>query len=337
MNQQYKDPVEDAVIKGPGFAPPSTDKIIRAFIGLLIMFLLISGGLSSFYKVDTEETAVVLRLGKLHVSNGPGLHFKLPFGIDHIFLVKTGRILKEEFGFRSIKPGIRTSYEKKGFDDESLVLTGDLNVSDLEWIVQYKIADPFKFIFKINDPQTTIRDVSEAVTRKIVGDTDVTSVLTTDRAILADMIHREMQRILDSYDIGVKIVTVKFQDVNPPESVKAAFNGVNEAEQQKESLIQQASEQYNKEVPRARGEAKQMIQEAEGYALERVNRAEGDAQKFLAMLAEYQAFPEVTRKRLYFETLEKVLPKSSSLWVVDGASQQPLPLLPLQNLIGGEK
>ncbi|MEW6709818.1 MAG: FtsH protease activity modulator HflK, partial [Candidatus Riflebacteria bacterium] len=188
-----------------------------------------------------------------------------------------------------------------------------------------------------NDPQTTIRDVSEAITRKIVGDTDVTSVLTTDRAILADMIHREMQKILDSYDIGVKIVTVKFQDVNPPESVKAAFNGVNEAEQQKESLIQQASEQYNKEVPRARGEAKQMIQEAEGYALERVNRAEGDANKFLAMLAEYHAFPEVTRKRLYLETLEKVLPKSSSIWVVDGASQQPLPLLPLQNLIGGEK
>ncbi len=337
MNEQYKGPVEDAVIKNPWFNPPSSEKIIRAFIGILIMFILVSGGLGSFYKVDTEETAVVLRLGKLHASNGPGLHFKLPFGIDHIFLVKTGRILKEEFGFRSIKPGIRTSYEKKGFDDESLVLTGDLNVSDLEWIVQYKIADPFKFIFKINDPQTTIRDVSEAITRKIVGDTDVTSVLTTDRAILADMIHGEMQKILDSYDIGVKIVTVKFQDVNPPESVKAAFNGVNEAEQQKESLIQQASEQYNKEVPKARGEAKQMIQEAEGYALERVNRAEGDANKFLAMLAEYRAFPEVTRKRLYLETLEKVLPKSSSIWVVDGASQQPLPLLPLQNLIGGEK
>jgi membrane protease subunit HflK len=146
-----------------------------------------------------------------------------------------------------------------------------------------------------------------------------------------------MQRILTSYDIGVKVVTVKFQDVNPPESVKAAFNGVNEAEQQKESLIQQASEHYNREVPKARGEAKQMIQEAEGYALERVNRAEGDARKFLALLNEYKTYPEVTRKRMYLETIEKVLPRSADIWIVEKNSQQPLPILPLQSINGGAK
>ncbi len=220
------------------------------------------------------------------------------------------------------------------------MLTGDLNVSDLEWIVQYKIQEPFKYLFKIHDPRTTIRDVSEAVTRKVVGDSNVTAVLTTERALLANKIHQEMQRILDSYDIGIRIVTVKFQDVNPPESVKAAFNGVNEAEQQKESLIQQAREQYNREVPRAKGEAKRMIQEAEGYALERVNRAEGDAKRFLAILEEYQSFPEVTRKRLYLETMEKVLPKVKEIFVIDSNKEQAnqvLPLLPLQGFNGGVK
>lgn len=335
MNNQNNGPFEDAIINTDKFQVPSPENLSKAVIGIIILLLIAGGILSSFYKVDTEETAVLLRFGKFSSTNSSGLHFKLPFGIDRVYLVKTGRILKEEFGFRSISPGIKTTYQKKGYDDESLVLTGDLNVSDLEWILQYRIQDPFKFISRISDPRTTIRDVSEAVTRKIVGDSDVSSVLTTDRAMLADKIHREMQRILDSYDIGVQIITVKFQDVNPPESVKAAFNGVNEAEQQKESLIQQASEQYNREVPKARGQAKQMIQEAEGYALERVNRAEGDARKFLALLEEYQAFPEVTRKRLYLETMEKVLPKTT-IWVVEKNSQQPLPILPLQSMSGGE-
>lgn len=329
--------IDEAVITSDRFVPPWPENVSRAILGILVLILVAGGMLSAFYKVDTEETAVLLRFGKFHNNYGSGLHFKLPFGIDRVFLVKTGRIFKEEFGFRSIKPSIRTTYTKEGLDDESLVLTGDLNVSDIEWIVQYKIQEPFKFLFKINDPQTTIRDISEAVTRKTVGDSNVTAVLTTDRPILADKIHQEMQRILDSYDIGVKIITVKFQDVNPPESVKAAFNGVNEAEQQKESLIQQAREQYNREVPRAKGEAKKVIQEAEGYALERVNRAEGDAKKFIALLTEYQAFPEVTRKRIYLETMEKILPKCSNIWVVENGSSQPLPLLPLQNLNGGEK
>lgn len=333
--------VEDAVINAADrFQPPSPENITKAITGLIVLLFLVGGVLSSFYKVDTEETAVVLRFGKFHAKTASGLHFKLPFGVDRVYLVKTGRILKEEFGFRSLKAGVRSVYSKEGFDEESLVLTGDLNVSDLEWIVQYKIEDPFKYLFNINDPRTTIRDVSQAVVRKIVGDSNVSAVLTTDRSILAQQIHREMQVIFNSYDIGVKIVTVKFQDVNPPESVKAAFNGVNEAEQQKESLIQQAREQYNKEVPRAGGEAKQMIQEAEGYALERVNRSEGDAKKFIALYNEYKTYTEVTRKRMYLETMERVLPKLKEIWIIDGSGEKSsglLPILPLQSLNGGVK
>lgn len=328
--------VEDAVINAANRFKqmPSHGNLLRAILGFVVMLTLLSGLLGAFYKVDTEEKGVVLRLGRFYNITSPGLQFKLPFGIDQVFLVKTERIMKEEFGFRTLGLSGRSTYKKAGFSDESLVLTGDLNVSDLEWIVQFKIEDPFKYVFNINDPVNTVRDISEAVTRKIVGDANVTDVLTTERAMLATKIQEEIQKILNSYEIGVRIVTFKFQDVNPPESVKAAFNGVNEAEQQKESLILQAREQYNQQVPRARGEAKQMIQEAEGYALERVNRAQGEALRFLAVLDEYKKYPEVTRRRLYLETMEKVLPKMKDLIIIDDQAGKGsvLPLLPLQAL-----
>lgn len=325
--------VEDAVVSGgTQFNMPSQGNLIKAIIGLVLFVLIVGGALSSFYKVDTEEMAVILRLGKYVGTAGSGLHVKLPFGIDKVFLVKTERIMKEEFGFRSILDSGRTTYKKKDFAEESLILTGDLNVSDLEWIVQFKIEDPFKFLFNMSDPVNTIRDISEAVTRKIVGDANVSDVLTTERAVLAQKIQVELQKILSSYEMGVRIITCKFQDVNPPEKVKAAFNGVNEAEQQKESLILQARGEYNKEVPRARGQAKQMIQEAEGYALERVNRAQGEATRFIALLDEYKKFPEVTRKRLYLETLERVMPRLKDAIILDdkGGKNQVLPILPLQ-------
>lgn len=326
--------IEDAIINAAkNFGQISSQgNLFRAIMGIVILLVVMGGSLSSFYKVDTEEKAVVLRLGRFSSITGSGLHFKLPFGIDEVYLVKTERIMKEEFGFRTSGLSGRSTYKKAGYIDESLILTGDLNVSDLEWIVQYKIEDPFKYIFNINDPVNTIRDISEAVTRKIVGDANVTDVLTTDRAMLAIKIQTEIQEILNSYEIGVRIITYKFQDVNPPESVKAAFNGVNEAEQQKESLILQARELYNQQVPRARGEAKQMIQEAEGYALERVNRAQGEASLFNAVLDEYLKFPEVTRRRLYLETMEKILPRMKDIIIVDDQSGKGsvLPLLPLQ-------
>jgi membrane protease subunit HflK len=302
----------------------------RLVFSAAIILLLVIGLASSFYKVETEETGVLLRFGRFSGFAEPGLHLKIPFGIDHVYKAKTGRVLKEEFGFRTLQAGVRSTYSKRNLEDESLTLTGDLNVSDVEWIVQYQISDPFKFLFRIHDPESTIRDLAEAVVRKVVGNSNVTEVLTTERAILADRIQSDLQEILNSYDIGVRIVTVKFQDVNPPDPVKAAFNEVNEAEQQKESLIFQAREQYNREVPKARGVARRTIQEAEGYAIERINKAKGETNRFLALLGEYRKAPDVTRQRLYLETLEKVLPKLEEIYIMDREGAGALPLLPLR-------
>ncbi len=322
--------------KGSGQAGGNgPSKSVLAFIVLAL--LLVIGVYSSFYEVNTEETGVVLRLGKFSTYSEPGLHFKLPFGIEQVYLVPTGRVLKEEFGFRTVQPGVRTTYTKKGMEEESLTLTGDLNVSDVEWIVQYQVSDPFKFIFNIKNPIITIRDISEAMVRKVIGNSNVGEVLTTERAFLASKIEQDLQTVLNGYDIGVRIVTVKFQDVTPPDPVKTAYNEVNEAEQQKESLIFQAREQYNREVPRASGEAKQIIQEAEGYAAERINKARGESNRFLAILAEYHKAPTVTRQRMYLETMEEVLPKLEEIYVMDEKGGGMLPLLPLRNEQGGKK
>jgi modulator of FtsH protease HflK len=324
--------VVEAARRFSGKKPP-----LKTILAVGAVLLIVWGASSSFFKVNTEETGVVLRFGKFSRFAQPGLNFKLPFGIDDVYLVPTGRNFKEEFGFRTITPSIRTVYSQENLDDESLTLTGDLNVSDLEWIVQFQIADPFKFLFRIKDPQTTIRDISEAVVRKVVGNSNVTKVLTTDRALLASLIQKDLQAILNEYDIGTRIVTVKFQDVNPPDPVKAAFNEVNEAEQQKESLIFQAREQYNREVPKARGVAKSRILEAEGYAVERINRARGEAKRFSALFAEYQKAPEVTRRRFYLETMEQILPKVGEIYVMDKEGTSALPLLPLRQFEKGVK
>jgi membrane protease subunit HflK len=314
--------------KGPGR---------KMFVIIGLIFLLFIVGNTSFYTVDTEQTGVVLRFGKFIGFAEPGLRFKIPMGIDRVYLVKTGRVLKEEFGFRTVSPGVRSTYNKRGLEEESLTLTGDLNVSDVEWIVQYQIANPFKYLFKIKQPEHTIRDIAEAVVRRVIGNSNVTEVLTTERAELAEVIETDLQKTLNNYDIGVRIVTVKFQDVNPPEQVKAAFNEVNESEQQKESLIFQAREQYNREVPKAKGVAKNTILNAEGYALERINNAKGEAERFAALLREYRKAPEVTRRRLYLETMEEILPQVGEVYLIDKNGAGALPLLPLRGNVKGGK
>lgn len=313
--------------KGKQIRPPR-----KAGVGLALIIILAIAGFTSVYQVDPEETGVVLRLGRFSSFSDPGLHLKAPFSIDEVTTVKTGRIFKEEFGFRTQDADVRTTYTRKNLEEESLILTGDLNVTDLEWVVQYQIADPFKYVYRIRDRQETIRDVSEAVVRRIVGNNNVTRVLTTGRAFLADKVQQEMQQILNSYDIGIRVVTVNFQDVNPPEKVKAAFNEVNEAEQQKESMIQKARAQYNQEVPKAKGQAKSTVLEAKGYAQERINRAKGETRRFLDLLKEYDKAPQVTRQRLYLETMEKVLPRTQDVYVFSNQEQGALPLLPLKSL-----
>ncbi len=303
----------------------------KTLFAILAALLVAFGVYSSFYKVDTEETGVILRFGKYVGTSDPGLHFKIPFGIDQVYLVKTGRVFKEEFGFRTVMPGERTTYTKRGLEEESLTLTGDLNVSDVEWIVQFQVINPYKYVFRLKNPVETIRDISEAMVRKVIGNSNVTEVLTTERALLAARIQEDVQATLDEYDIGVRVVTVKFQDVTPPDPVKKAFNEVNEAEQQKESMIFQAREQFNREVPRARGEAKKTVEEAEGYAIERTNKALGETNRFQALLEEYRKAPEVTKRRIFLETMEEVLPRLDEIYVMDDAGSSLLPLLPMRS------
>jgi membrane protease subunit HflK len=297
---------------------------------LIPIFLIVAAAATTFYTVDPEETGVILRFGQYVRLSDPGLHLKAPFGVEKVIKVKTGRILKEEFGFRTTLPGIRSQFTKAGFDDESLMLSGDLNVIDCKWIVQYRIKNPEAWLFKVLDGRIAIRDLSEAVVRRVVGNRYSDDVLTVQRVEIAALIHQDLQKILDFYNVGVQVVTVQLQDVNPPEPVQPAFNAVNEARQERERIINQAQAEYNKIIPRAEGEAQQMIAEAEGYALTRINEAKGEANRFLAVLKEYQQAQEVTRQRLYLESIQKLLKKTNKIYILDEDQKNLLPLMSLE-------
>lgn len=282
---------------------------------------------TSIYTVEPSEEAVVLRLGRYVSTEPPGLHFRLPLGIDRAIKVKTKVILQEEFGFRSSgQQGARTAYVDDDLKSESLTLTGDLNVANVEWIVQYQISDPKKYLFNAREVLKNLRDISQSVLRRVVGDRIVSQVLTTGRVEIAEEAQRLTQEVLDRYDIGVRIVTIKLQDVNPPESVRPAFNEVNAAKQEQEKAINQAEKEYNTVIPEAIGKAEQTIRNAEGYATAAVNRAEGDASRFRMTLQAYQAAPTVTRSRLYLETMEELYGRLESLTIVDKGVSGLLPV-----------
>ncbi len=293
---------------------------------LLALFLL-AGVYTSFYTVQPSEEAVVTRLGRYERTTPPGLHFLAPFGIEMATKVKTKLVLQEEFGFRTRSTsGDVTSYSKEDYERESLMLTGDLNVADAEWIVQYQISDPRKFLFAAQDPNRNIRDVSEAIMRRVVGDRTVNEVLTTGRVEIAIEAQKLMQEVLDKYDIGIRVITVKLQDVNPPDTVKPSFNEVNAAKQEQEKAINMAEEAYNKVIPEARGKAEETISEAEGYASAVVNRAKGDSERFLLTLKEYRQAPEVTRTRIYIETMQELFGRFKNLTIVDEKVKGLLPV-----------
>jgi len=301
---------------------------IKGFLTIGIVFVLGSLIFTSFYTVEPDEEAVVIRLGRYFTTNQPGLHFKVPFGIDRVIKVETKRILQEEFGFRTADSNRRrTQYSSKSFDDESLMLTGDLNVADVEWAVQYQISDPFKYVFQSSDPRRNIRDVSESIMRRVVGDRLVGEVLTTGRAEVATEAKILMQDILDKkYDIGVKIITVKLQDVNPPEKVKPSFNEVNKAKQQQETVINQAEEEYNRVIPEARGQADKLISEAEAFSTALINRSLGDAGKFNSVYQEYKRAPKITKRRIYLETMENLFSNIKNIMIVDPNIKGLLPI-----------
>lgn len=318
----------------PGYVPGGLDdpgQYLRwaamGAIALIALWLVFS----SFYTVDADEVGVIQRFGRYTTTTQPGLHFKIPFGIETVKKVKVQRVFKEEFGFRTLKAGIRTTYAERDYSDESLMLTGDLNTAVVEWVVQYRVKDPAKYLFKVRNIRKTIRDVSEACMRLVVGDHSVDEVIITQRQDISVLVKDLIQKKLDEYETGIDIVTVNLQDVNPPEPVQPAFNEVNEAKQEKERIINEAWEAYNKAIPQAKGRAEQTIREAEGYAVDRINRAEGDANRFLALWREYNRAKDVTRRRLYLETMLEVLPSVQQIYIVDENLQGLVPLLQLNS------
>jgi len=295
----------------------------------LVVFILAFLALTSFYSVEQDEVGVIRRFGKYTRTTEPGLHWKLPFNIEKLDKVKVKRVFKEEFGFRTVQPDVRTSYSSKSFKDEANMLTGDLNVLDVSWIVQFKIKDPVALLFNIRNPRETVRDLSESMMRQVIGDYSVSEALTTRKNEINLDARSNLQDVLDGYGSGIQIVKLELQEVLPPDEVKASFNEVNEAEQEREKVINQSWEAYNKVIPRARGEAEKTIREAEGYAVARVQQAEGDATKFVETWEAYKSAKDITRRRLYLETLAEVIPNAGKIYVFEPGANNALPLLKL--------
>jgi len=309
------------------FRPPNIQfgtigLLLVGFVALLVIW-------SSIFTVEPEEVGVVLTFGAYSHQAEPGLRFKLPYPIQSVIKVPVQRQLKQEFGFRTERAGVRSTYATTGYEDEALMLTGDLNVAVVEWITQYRVADPYQYLFKVEDVTETFRDMNEAVLRAVVGDRSVTEVLTVGRQEIATEAEVELQLLCDQYETGIKIEQIVLQDVTPPDEVKPSFNEVNQAQQERERLINEARSEFNRVVPRARGEAQQVIQEAEGYAADRVNRAKGDAALFESLLAAYRRSPEVTRQRIYLETMQAIFPAVERKVILDESLEGLLPLLSL--------
>ena len=318
-------------IGGPGFRFPKlprfpTGGVRIVVLALVVLFLLFT----SYYQVEPDEVGVVQLFGAYVRTTDPGPHLKLPFGIERVTKVPVQRQLKMEFGFRTVRAGVRSEFANpREAQAESLMLTGDLNVAVVEWIVQFRIEDPKAYLFNVRNVPETFRYMSEAAVRQVVGDHSVDEVITIGRAQIAMAAKEELQRLCNLYGIGIEIQQLVLQDVNPPGPVRPAFNEVNQAIQEKERAINEAWAEYNQSVPRAKGEAEQLVRSAEGYALERENHALGDASRFDALYEEYRRAPEVTRKRMYLETMGDLLGKLGRKVIVDEKARGVLPLLQL--------
>lgn len=286
---------------------------------------------TTFYQVQPEEVGVVVRLGRYVRTTEPGLRAKIPFA-EQVFKIPVQRQLKEEFGFRTSDPAVRSSFNPGDFGTEAMMLTGDLNVAVVEWIVQYRVADPYLYLFKVRNVTGTFRAMNEAVMRQVVGDRTVTEVLTVGRQAIETRAEELLRELTQQYEMGITIEQVVLQDVNPPDPVKPSWDEVNQAQQQRDRMINEARAEYNKVIPRAKGEALQAVLEAEGYGLNRVNRAQGESARFRSIQEAYRKAPNVTRQRLYLETMERVMPKMGVKVFLDPAARNIIPLLPLEGL-----
>ena len=305
----------------------------RGRIVFVILALIALAAWTAYYTVPSDSVAVIQRFGKYLKEVPPGLHFKLPFGIDVASTVPVKRQLKQEFGFAT--PGAQDPYQSpRDGRLETEMVTGDLNAALVEWVVQYRVSDPFKFLFEVRQPRGTLRHVSESVMREVVGDRTVDEVITIGRQEIETEALAKMAALASKYEMGISIDQVQLKNINPPGPVQESFNEVNQAQQEKEKLINEARRDYNKVIPLAEGEKDQRIREADGYRLKRINEAEGDASRFNALLTEYSKAPEVTRRRIYIETMQEVLPGIRSKILVDEQTQGILPLLNLDTQRG---
>ena len=282
-----------------------------------------------WFTVEPEEVGVIFRFGRYVREAPPGLNFKLPDPVESVIKVPVQRQLKEEFGYRTQQAGVQTRYTSNNFQNESLMLTGDLNVGVVEWSSQYRISDPYKYLVKVRDMRITFRDMNEAIMREVVGDRTVNDLLTIGRQQVADEVKLRLQALCDQYETGITVDQVVLQNVNPPDQVKSSFNEVNQAQQEREKMINQAKSEYNRVIPKARGQALQAIQQAEGYAKDRINRAKGDAKFFELILEAYKRAPKVTKRRIYLETIDTIYPEIKHKVIVDNEVKGILPLLSL--------
>ena len=332
---------------GRGGNPPQMDEIFSKFkeikgkfpgfwliIAIIIILIIAS---SSIYTIGVNQVGVIQRFGKYIRTTSPGLNFKLPRGIEKLTKVAVRLVKKEEFGLRTIRAGVRTQYARStAYLNESLMLTGDLNVAVVPWIVQYRIKDPYKYLFKVRNVKATLRDLAEATMRLVVGDRSINEVISK-RQEIADQANLLLQKELDEAETGINVVTIEMKKTNVPETVQPSFNEVNQATQEKERMVYQAKEEYNKAIPAAKGNAEKTIKAAEGYALERVNKAKGDAARFLSLYAEYSKAKDVTRRRIYLETLKDLFPRLGSKYIIDADQKNVLPLLNLGMQKGVER
>ena len=304
---------------------------------ILVGIISVVGFITSIYTVQAESEGVVLRFGKYLKTVDPGLQFKLPFGIDDVYVLPVRRQLKQEYGYGTPGGSNDNQFsESRTRNREKSMVTGDLNAAEVEWVVQFRIVDARNYLFKVMDPQGTLRYVSESVMRTVVGDRTVDEVITIGRQEIEEEARDRLDALVKKYELGIGIDQIQLQNVNPPPPVQASFNEVNQAQQERERMINEANGEYNQEVPRSRGVADQKIQAAEGYALKRVNEALGDVARFNSMFGEYKKAPEVTKTRLYWESMKEVVPKMGKKIILDEDASQVLPFLQLnQNGNGG--
>ncbi len=316
---------------------PVTGLLKPAYIiaGLVVLAAIVLFS-TSFYVVDETEQAVLLTFGKYTSTEDPGLHFKLPFGIQRNYNVPTKIYQSEQFGFRELKPGVVSEYDDgSAYDGESIMLTGDLNIVDVEWVIQYQIRDPRAWLFNTEDRHRTIRDISQSVVNLLVGDRNILDVLGAARLSIESEGRILMNNILQGYGLGIEIMAVQLQNIVPPEGVTAAFQDVNKAQQDMNRLINEGKEAYNAEIPKARGEADRIVQVAKGYAAERVNKANGDVARFISVYEEYRKAPEVTRARLYYEMMEEIFADASGVELIDSELGNLVPIKTLGAAVTG--